>query len=88
MVPSFLLFHDDNFRVVPVNSSVEKLAESLLAFRKLVDATCELNGDDAFLDGDIPNHLIKTLSKELATIDPNCVLECSFWSTELKSFNK
>ncbi len=83
-----LLFHDDNFRVVLMNSSVEQLAESLLAFRKLVDATCELNGEDAFLDGDIPRHLIEILSEELATIDPDCVLERSFWSTELKSLQQ
>ncbi len=68
-----------------MNSSIEQLAESLLAFRKLVDATCELNGEDAFLDGEIPKQLIELLSAELATIDPNCVLERSYWSTELKS---
>jgi hypothetical protein len=80
-----VLLHDDNFHVVRMNSSIEQLAESLLAFRKLVDATCELNGEDAFLDGEIPKQLIELLSEELATIDPNCVLERSFWSTELKS---
>ena len=80
-----LLSHDDKFRPVQINSSVEKLAESLLAFRTLVDATCELNGEDAFLDGDIPAHLIETLAAELATIDSDSMTERSFWSTEVKS---
>lgn len=83
-----LLFHDDNFRVVPMNSSVEKLADSLLAFRKLVDATCELNGEDAFLDGDVPNQLIDKLAEDLAAIDPDCMVERSFWFAEVKSLQQ
>jgi hypothetical protein len=83
-----LLFHDDNFRVVPVNSSVEKFAASLLVFRRLVDAACELNGDDAFLDGDIPDHLPGKLAAELAAIDSDCMQDRSFWPTEIKSLQQ
>ncbi len=83
-----LLFHDDNFRPVRVNSSVEQLATSLLSFRKLVDAACELNGEDAFLDGDIPSHLIQTLEEELTAIDPACMIERSFWPTEIRSLRQ
>ena len=83
-----LLSHDDNFRAVAVNSSVGQLAESLLAFRKLVDATCERNGEDAFLDGDIPDDLIETLAAELTSIDPECMSDGSFWQTEVTSLRQ
>ena len=78
-----LLFHADNYRVVQKTSSVETLADSLLAFRKLVDATCELNGEDAFLDGDVHNQLIDKLAEDLSAIDPDCMVESSFWFAEV-----
>jgi hypothetical protein len=80
-----LLFHDDNFRVVRLNSSVEKLAESLLAYRKLVDETCAINGEDAFLDGDIPKHLIDSIQSKLSEIDPESMNNGDFWPTEINS---
>ena len=80
-----LLFHDDNFRRIQMNSSVEKLAESLLKFRNLVDQTCALNGEDAFLDGDIPKHLIEKLTSELNAIDADVMNNRDFWPTEINT---
>ena len=80
-----LLFHDDNFRPIRLNSTLERFAESLLAFRKLVDESCAINGDDAFLDGDIPQHLIESLSNQLSSIDAESMKEGDFWRTEIKT---
>lgn len=46
-----LLDHENKFAIILVNKSVRQLAESLLAYRKLVTETQVEFGEDAYLDG-------------------------------------
>lgn len=80
------LNHDNFFQRVLINSSIPQLAESLLAYRHLVIETQKRNGEDAFLDGDIPGELKQWLRKELIRIDSSAVQENCFWSYELANF--
>jgi len=83
-----MLNHDDNFRPVLMNTSIVQLAESLLVFRHLVDATCAAKGDDAYLDGDVPPHLIQYTRDEIATADSAAMQEGCFWRTELATLEQ
>lgn len=74
------LNHDLNFRRILINSSVTQLAESLLAFRHVVRETQRRNGDDAFLDGDVPRDLQQWLLSELTRIDLPATHVDYFWS--------
>lgn len=76
------LDHEDNFRPTLMNSSVGQLAQSLLAYRGLVEATLEMRGDDAFLDGNIPIDLIDELEHSLREIDEVGFSGDTFWSLE------
>ena len=82
------LNHDYNFHRVLINSSVPQLAESLLAFRHLVRETQRQNGEDAYLDGDVPIDLQQWLLKEIIRIDPAAAHADCFWAQELESIRE
>ncbi len=79
------LNHDDDFREVLMNASVSQLAESLLAYARLIRETIEENGAKAFLDNHIPQRLQEWIAQELKNIDPLAVQAGCFWSNELNS---
>jgi hypothetical protein len=77
------LEHGDHFAPVPVNSSVRRLAESLLVYRRLVQETEEAHGAGAFNDGRLPPGLLERLTRELEGIDPGSTADGTFWHGEL-----
>ena len=64
------------------------LAESLLVFRQLGRETQRRNGEEAYLDGDVPNDLQQWLLEEIIRIDPSAVHEDCFWIQELESIRE
>lgn len=82
------LNHDFAFNSVLINSSVPQLAESLLAFRHLIRETQRRNGEDAYLDGDVPRDLQQWLLNEIIRIDPVAAHADCFWTQELDNIRE
>ena len=82
-----LLDHENKFARMLINKSIRQLAESLLAYRKLVDDTEEEYGEDAFLDGQTSEAARKELKQELTRIDPAAMKAGCFWHGELKNLD-
>lgn len=81
------LDHESKFAKVLVNKSIRQLAESLLAYRKLVKNTQEEFGEDAYLDGKISSAARDTLRHELAQIDPAAMKPGCFWHAQLQDLD-
>jgi hypothetical protein len=81
------LDHDNRFSRVLVNKSVRQLAESLLAYRKLVEDTRAEFGDDAFLDGKTSPAARARLQQELSRIDSDAMQPGCFWHGELQNLS-
>ena len=79
------LNHENRFARVLMNTSLRQMAESLLAYRKLVKDTQAEFGPDAFLDGKTSPAARKNLRDELARIDPAAVTPGTFWYGELQN---
>ena len=79
------LNHDMQFKSVLINSSVIYLAESLLAYRELVNEAIRINGAEAYMDGDIPIVLLDKTVKTIQQIDKEAFVEGSFWYDTLNS---
>lgn len=77
------LDHDNRLQRVFMNSSIQQLAESLLAFEKMIRDTQEQNGEDAYLDGDIPETVRVWVRAELEMIDASAVADGCFWASQL-----
>jgi len=82
------LNHDFDFHRVLINSSVPQLAESLLTFRHLIRETQRRNGEDAYLDGDVPRDLQQWLLDEIIRIDPAAAHADCFWPQELENIRE
>lgn len=78
------LDHENRFAEIIVNSSVQQLHKSLLAFRRCVSMTQQLNGQDAWLEGKIPHELISDLEETIRTIDPDALVDGAFWPGEIQ----
>jgi hypothetical protein len=78
------LDHENRFARVLVNHSIRQLAESLLAYRKLVEDSQAEFGEDAFLDGQTSLAARQQLRQELTRIDPVAMIPGSFWHGELE----
>jgi hypothetical protein len=81
------LNHDNRFCKVLMNSSLAQLATSLLAFRKLIRESQARNGEDAFLDGDIPADVKHELAGRLKKCDPLAYNPGCFWFDEVRAFD-
>jgi hypothetical protein len=82
-----LLDHENKFARILVNKSVRQLAESLLAYRKLVADSQDEFGEDGFLDGKSSPAARKALRQELARIDAAAMKANCFWPGELQNLN-
>jgi hypothetical protein len=78
------LDHENQFARVFVNKSIRQLAESLLAYRKLVEDTQAEFGEDAYLEGKTSPAARKQLRQELARIDATAMKPGCFWYGELQ----
>ena len=76
--------HDNKFQKVFMNSSLSQLVESMDAYKEVVRRTKEENGEDAFLDNDIPRYLQNWIENKLKDIDPSALDEQSHWWQEVQ----
>jgi hypothetical protein len=81
------LDHENRFARVLVNKSIRRLAESLLAYRKVVKDTLAEFGEDAFLDGKTSAAARKELREELTRIDAAAIKPGCFWHGELQNLD-
>lgn len=81
------LDHENRLARALMNTTARQLAESLLAYRKLVQDTQAEFGPDAFLDGKTSAAARKNLKDELTRIDPAAVKPGSFWFGELQNLD-
>jgi hypothetical protein len=80
------LNHDNHFERVFINSSVTQLAESLLAYARLIAEAQAINGIDAFLDGKVPPETRKQFVSLLGTVDQPALLS-GMWVEELEQLD-
>ncbi len=73
------LNHDDEMKRGFMNSSVECLALSLLAFREVVRETQQRGGPDAYLNGQVPGELADRFILRMEEVDPPAIGSDSFW---------
>jgi hypothetical protein len=79
------LTNGDNYKVIFVNSSLNQFAECILAYVSMIDKAIEINGEDAYIDNDIPKVVMEWLKGELEKIDSKCMEAGFFWSTEFEN---
>ncbi|WP_085990912.1 SUKH-4 family immunity protein [Oceanobacillus senegalensis] len=79
------LNNGDNYKEIFVNSSINQFAECILAYVSMIDKAIEVNGEDAFIDNDIPKSVVDWLKEELERIDSKCMQAGFFWSTEYEN---
>ena len=48
-----------------MNSSIQQFAACLLVYSKMIDKAVEINGEDAFIDNNIPDCTISWLKEEV-----------------------
>src|SRR5262249_43914881 len=77
------LDHENRFARHLMNQSVRQLAESLLAYRKMIEDAQAEGGEEAYLDGQIPVAVRQALRLELTRIDPAAMKPGCFWHGEL-----
>lgn len=82
------LDHENFYKEVSVNSSIPQLVESLLVYAEFVDKTNEENGENAFLDNNIPDGLIEWLTSRLKDIDAKALDIEGFWYEELNNLRR
>lgn len=79
------LDNGNNFLEVFINSSIKQFAHCLLVYAQMIDKAIEKNGEDAFIDLDIPASIINWLSGEFERIDSKCMENGNFWFDEVES---
>lgn len=55
------------------------MAQSLVLFRDLISEIMRINEEDAFIDGNWPQHLVQNFILALERIDPRSIEPQSFW---------
>lgn len=71
-------------REVFINSSINQFTECLLFFSSMIDKAIETNGEDAYLDNNIPSELLDWIMNEITRIDSQSLREGNFWNVELE----
>lgn len=82
-----VLFHEIQFGRGFVNSSIRHLAESLLTYQNFVRAVNNKNGDDAYINGNIPPELRKGIEEVLFAIDRPALHAKGLWREELDTLD-
>lgn len=77
------LNHNADLAPVYVNTSVETLAEALLAYRQIISEAQRLNGPDAYLDGNVPPELLAGFVSFLEKNDAMALQDRAMWAEEL-----
>jgi hypothetical protein len=81
------LDHESDFARVFMNKTIRQFAESLLAYQKMVRDAVAANGQDAYLNGQVPVAAREELKRELARIDPAAIAAGCFWHAELQNLD-
>lgn len=76
--------HDGGFSHHYINKSLPALAQSLILFRDLGSVIMRINGEDAFIDGNWPQHLVQNFILALERIDPRSIEPQSFWAQAIE----
>lgn len=79
------LNNSDDYKEVFINSSISQFAECLLIYSKMIDKAIEVNGEDAFIDNEIPECVIGWFKEELERIDAKSIEKGCFWFTEIEN---
>lgn len=79
------LDNSNNYEEAFINSSMKQFAHCLLVYAQMVDKAIEKNGEDAFIEHDIPASVIDWLKKELERVDAKCMEAGSFWAGEVEA---
>lgn len=79
------LDNSNNYKEVFINSSLKQFAHCLLVYSHMIDKAIERNGEDAFIDQDIPESVIDWLSSEFKRVDSKCIDTGSFWFGEIEN---
>ncbi|MEO3946234.1 SUKH-4 family immunity protein [Gorillibacterium sp. CAU 1737] len=78
----------DGKRRTFINSSLLQFAEFLLSYRQFIKETLDENGEDAYMDNNIPERLMKWIAEEFERIDPAACRKGAFWATELRNLEE
>lgn len=73
----------NNHKETYINSSMMQFAEFLYVFSEMILKAIRINGEDAFLDNDIPEELLLDTFKNLKTIDQAAMKDSTFWQIEM-----
>lgn len=76
----------NNNKETYINSSIIHFAEFLYEFSEMILKAIEINGDDAFIDNNIPEELLMDTIKNLKTIDEAALEYATFWCNEFEDF--
>ena len=79
------LDHENRFARVLVNSSVRQLATCLAAYTKPIAATQAANGEDAFLDGNVPASMLDAVREQIRDVDAAALEPGTMWAAEIES---
>ena len=74
----------NNNKETYINSSIINFAEFLYEFSEMILKAIEINGDDAFIDNNIPEQLLLDTIKNLKTIDEAAMKDSTFWYNEFE----
>jgi hypothetical protein len=76
------LNHDNNFEVFFINSSVEKLAKSLIAYTDFI-GNINAFDDSNFMNAKFDDNDFEKLKQQLLGIDEQCLKEGALWKDDL-----
>ncbi|HOV28288.1 MAG TPA: SUKH-4 family immunity protein [Pseudobacteroides sp.] len=78
----------ENYREYFINSSLNQLAEYLLLYSEFIKAIKQVNGDEAYLEGNAPDKLYFELIDKFKIIDSKALNDKCFWQEELNHYKK
>jgi hypothetical protein len=74
----------NNNKETVINSSMIQFAEFLYRFSEMIIKAIEINGEDAFIDNNIPEELLMDTIENLKVVDEAAMKDSTFWQTEFE----
>lgn len=78
----------ENTEPVFINSSLIQLAESMVLYSEFINRIIEINGEDAYLDGDADDESLEWIRDSLEETDTSSLEDGTFWDLELSDFTE
>lgn len=82
----YIDFDKDN-KIVLINSSISKFAETLLVYVEFIKEVKAINGKKAYLEKNATEELLDWIINLIKNIDALALTKGSFWEEELKGFS-